>query len=367
MVFRNIKMIEYEFMNTSSKRIIYIDLIKVFLTCLVVVHHAGQAYGKTGGVWLVSEDTYLDYLPTLFFFNASFMMGFYFFISGYFIFSSLQRKSKIDFLKERLIKFGIPLVFFSLVIFTPLHFFLSNEGTSFLDFSYNLYFNKPPLSFGHLWFVALLLVFSLLFILFKDLIKKTSSEAPLKIWHPLIFLFLLIPINVFVRHYYPIDKWVTWIVPLEVAHLPQYLSLFVLGAIFNSKNWMENIKASTGLLYFVGALLVFLNKNLIQNQVPRLWGTSIVESILCVGLCLGLVVLFKKFGRKMNFLTKTLSDNSYGIYLFHLLIVIFLQVLLKDLELNLNFKFFLVSVFGILLSWFLTHFLRKNSLLRKVL
>ncbi len=68
-----------------------------------------------------------------------------------------------------------------------------------------------------------------------------------------------------------------------------------------------------------------------------------------------------------NFLTKTLSDNSYGIYLFHLLIVIFLQVLLKDLELNLNLKFFLVSIFGILLPWLLTYFLRKNSLIRKVL
>jgi glucan biosynthesis protein C len=354
-------------MNASRERIVYIDLIKVFLTCLVVVHHAGQAYGKTGGVWLVSEDTQLDYLPTLFFFNASFMMGFYFFISGYFIFSSLQRKSKIDFLQERLIKFGIPLIFFSLVIFTPLHFFLSKQEISFLDFSYDLYFNKPPLSFGHLWFVALLLVFSLLFILLKDLFKKTSSESSLKIWHPLIFLFLLIPINVFVRHYYPIDKWVTWIVPLEVAHLPQYLSLFVLGAIFNSKNWMENIKASIGLLYFFGALLVFLNKNLIQNQVSGLWGASLIESIVCVGLCLGLIVLFKNFGKKMNFLPKTLSENSYGIYLFHLLIVIFLQVLLKNLELNLNLKFFLVSVFGIFLPWLLTYFLRKNSLIRKVL
>jgi glucans biosynthesis protein C len=47
---------------------------------MVVIHHAGQAYGNTGGVWLVSEVEKLDYLRPFFFFNAAYMMGFYFFL-----------------------------------------------------------------------------------------------------------------------------------------------------------------------------------------------------------------------------------------------------------------------------------------------
>ncbi|TAE90566.1 MAG: hypothetical protein EAY81_00655, partial [Bacteroidetes bacterium] len=76
-------------MNNPNNRLVYIDLIKVFLTCLVVIHHAGQPYGNTGGVWIFSENQQLDYLPTFFFFNAAYMMGFYFFISGYFMYFSL--------------------------------------------------------------------------------------------------------------------------------------------------------------------------------------------------------------------------------------------------------------------------------------
>lgn len=52
-------------MNEVKKRIVFIDFIKVFLTCMVVAHHAGQAYGNTGGVWLVSDSPKLDYLSVI--------------------------------------------------------------------------------------------------------------------------------------------------------------------------------------------------------------------------------------------------------------------------------------------------------------
>ncbi len=193
-------------MNNSNDRLIYIDLIKVFLTCLVVIHHAGQAYGNTGGVWIFSEIQQLDYLPTFFFFNASYMMGFYFFISGYFIYFSLKRKSKTKFIQQRLIKLGIPLLVFMIIIFTPLHFLLSDRKTNYISFAIDLYFNQPPLSLGHLWFVASLLIYSFTYLLLSSIGIKGNEQVPLKDWYPLIYLAFLIPINVFVRQYYPIDK-----------------------------------------------------------------------------------------------------------------------------------------------------------------
>ena len=95
-------------------------------------------------------------------------------------------------------------------------------------------------------------------------------------------------------------NWVTWLVPLEVAHLPQYFSLFLLGIIFNKKKWLENIKTSTGLIYLGFALAIFVSKRYIYNLLPNLWGKSLIESFLCVGLCLGLIVVFKKYFNKMN-------------------------------------------------------------------
>lgn len=334
---------------------------------MVVIHHAGQPYGNTGGVWIFSENQQLDYLPTFFFFNAAYMMGFYFFISGYFMYFSLKRKSKTIFIQERLIKLGIPLLVFVVIIFTPLHFLLSDKDTDYISFAFDLYFNQPPLSLGHLWFVASLLMYSFVYLLLEPLLSKNSNQIPLKNWHPFIYLAFLIPVNVFVRQYYPIDKWVTWGIPIEVAHLPQYFSLFLLGIIFNKNKWLENIKISTGLIYLGLALAIFLSKSFIYNLLPKLWGESLVESFLCVGLCLGFIVIFKKYFNKMNIITKMLSDNSYGIYLFHVLIVIGLQLIFKDLPINTNLKFFFVSILGIAISCAMSHFLRKNKLISRVI
>ncbi len=354
-------------MSKPQERLIYIDLIKVFLTCLVVIHHAGQTYGNTGGVWIFTESKQLDYLPTFFFFNAAYMMGFYFFISGYFIYFSLKRKSKFQFIKERLIKLGIPLLFFMLIIFTPLHYFLSDRKTEYVRFAFDLYFNKPPLSLGHLWFVASLLIYSFIYLLLVNMDIKSNEQFPQKGWYPLIYLTFLIPINVFVRQYYPIDKWVTWGIPIEVAHLPQYFSLFLLGIFFNKNKWLESIKTTTGLVYLGVAFAVFGFKSFIYTLLPKLWGESLIESFLCVGLCLGIIVIFKKYFNKMNAVTKILSDNSYGIYLFHLLIVIGLQLIFKDFSINTNFKFVFVSILGIVISCALSHFLRKNKMISKVI
>jgi fucose 4-O-acetylase-like acetyltransferase len=355
-------------MENSSNRLIYIDLIKVFLTCMVVIHHAGQAYGNTGGVWLVSEAEKLAYLRPFFFFNAAYMMGFYFFISGYFIYFSLKRKSKTKFLAERFIKLGIPLVFFIFFIFTPLHYFLSNSQSNYFNFAFDLHFNRPPLSVGHLWFVASLLVYSIIYLFLSQIKIGTSKQAmQFNAWYPLVYLAVLIPINVLVRQLYPIDKWVTWGIPLEVAHFPQYFSLFLLGTLFNQNKWLESIKISTGLMYLGFALLLFLSQSFISDSLPKLWSESFIESFLCVGLCLGLIVIFKKGFNTMNPITKILSENSYGIYLFHLLIVIGLQLIFIKFNLNSNLKFVLVSLLGIIISCAMSYGLRKNSIIRKVI
>lgn len=354
-------------MNNTNNRLIYVDLIKIYLTCMVVIHHAGQAYGNSGGVWIFFENQKLSYLPTFFFFNAAYLMGFYFFISGYFTYFSINRKSKIKFIQERFIKLGIPLLFFMIIIFTPLHFILNDDITNYIVFSYDLYFNKPPLSFGHLWFVALLLIFSFIYLILDKIKIDLNKKISFKFWYPIVYLGFLIPINFYVRQYYPIDKWVTWLIPMEIAHLPQYFSLFFLGIPFNKYKWFETIELKTGLIYLGFAFAIFSNKNYLYRLVSKLFAESIIESFLCVGLCMGLIVLFKTFFNKMTPITKLFSDNTYGIYLFHLFIVIGLQLILRGLTINSNFKFFLVSVFGILFSCAFSHILRKNKVVRKII
>ena len=355
-------------MKEVKKRIVYVDFIKVFLTCMVVAHHAGQAYGNTGEVWLVSDNPKLDYLRPFFFLNAAYMMGFYFFISGYFTFFSFKNKPVKKYLKDRFLRLGIPLLFFIFCVFGPLHYFLNQSEIDFLSFVADLHFNKPPLSVGHLWFVAALLAYSLIYLVLVKFIKvKIQFSKTFKPWYPLLFLLFLIPVNVWVRQVYPIDYWVTWLIPIEVAHLPQYLSLFLLGALFNKTKWLEGIMPITAFSYFFLGLIMFIFKGFIYQQFPNLWSESIVESFLCVGICLGILSFFKMTFLHMNDFMKFLSDNSYDIYLFHLLIVIALQMLLLQLNIDINLKFAMVTILGIFLSGLLTFGLRKFPIVKKIL
>jgi peptidoglycan/LPS O-acetylase OafA/YrhL len=350
-------------------RIAYIDQIKVFLTCLVVAHHAGQAYGNTGGVWLVDDPAKAEFLRSFFFLNASYMMGLYFFISGYFMFFSFTRKPSTTFLLDRFKRLGIPLGVISMGVLLPLNYIGSSSDENIVVFFVESYIDNPPMGVGHLWFVACLLLFTLIYIILYSLLSRLKVNVPisLKSYSPILYIFSLSVVGYFVRLVYPIDHWETWLVPMEVAHLPQYFSLFILGAIFNSKNWLDQITTRLGVSYLFAAMLVFVIYKFDFLPLEGLFIETLVECILCVGISMGVIVLFKKFANTMTGFSKYLSDNSYGIYILHLFVVILIQKLMLDLPMNGTIKFLIVSVFGTLFSLAISHVIRKNKMVREII
>lgn len=355
----------------QKQRIVYVDVIKVFLTCLVVAHHAGQAYGPTGGVWPVTDNSKTQWLGQFFFINASYMMGLYFFISGYFMLFSLQRKTNTQFIKDRLVRLGIPLLFFTFLVFLPFNYLGSSTNTNVFLFFIDIYFNKPPVATGHLWFVASLLLYSFIYLLLFP--KRNESATAIasrtfRISYLFLYIVVLTLVSALVRLQYPIDVWRTWLIPVEVAHIPQYFSLFLIGALFNRYQWLDSFKLSTGLLFFAVAVVAYiLNQNL-PVHIKDYWLTeSFVESLLCTGISMALLTLFRHYGNRSNAVIRSLSDNAYGIYLFHVLIVILLQQLLLNWNSNANLKFITVTFGGILLSLLLSAFFRKIKFIRSVI
>src|SRR6516165_10857855 len=160
--------------NSSSSRLTYIDNLRVALTALVVVHHAGQAYGL-GGFWYYEAPERTPYLGAFFTVNASFFMGLYFVVSAYFTPASFDRKGPAAFLKDRLLRLGVPLAFFFLAVIPALMYFYYLNfrpygPIGFVDYYTQIYFGagrRPPdwsgptwpdMQFAHLWFVEHLLV-----------------------------------------------------------------------------------------------------------------------------------------------------------------------------------------------------------------
>ncbi|MDI9258156.1 acyltransferase [Flavobacterium sedimenticola] len=352
-------------METKS-RINYIDNIKIAITFLVVAHHAGQPYGNTGGVWLLEDTPKLEWLSSFFFINAAYMMGFFFFVSGYFMYFSVARKSTAVFLKDRFRRLGIPLLFFMFVVFVPLSYMMADTRENYFVFLYDTYFHKPPLAVGHLWFVASLLAYTFIFMALKKPLLK-SRELVWQPWYPLVFIMVLAAVNYGVRLKYPIDHWETWLIPIEVAHLPQYLSLFLLGVVANKNNWLEQLQPKTGWVYFAVGVSLFCIRETLNEWVSEAMAEPLVETFLCVGIIMGSLVGFKKWGNSTHAVVQFFSNCSYGIYLFHVLLVIAFQLLFQGMGMPTLLKFIAVTLLGITSAAVLTNFLKKNKGLNKIL
>lgn len=352
----------------KTNRILYIDVIKVVLTCLVVAHHAGQAYGPTGGMWVLKDKANAEWLGKFFFVNASYMMGLYFFISGYFMLFSLNRKSTNQFIKDRLVRLGIPYLFFTFFVFLPFNYLGDTSGNNVLEVLVDTYWNKPPMASGHLWFVASLLVYSLIYMLLFRPKNHSDSLKPFRTYYAVIYILLLSLISGLVRIYYPIDTWRTWFIPVEVAHIPQYFSLFIIGTLFNRYQWLESFKPMTGIYFFVIAVLTYFFQNTLPMEIKNHWLTeSTIESLLCVGISMSLLTLFRFYGNKTNKFLQLLSENSFGIYLFHVFVVIGLQASLLSASINGNIKFLLVTTGGIAISLVISYYLRKIKVVRDII
>ncbi len=353
----------------KKARIHYIDNIKVFLTMLVVAHHAAQPYGPTGGMWVMDDPANANWLGNFFFINASFMMGFYFFVSGYFMMFSIDRKSTADFIKDRLKRLGIPLLIFTFLIFLPFNYLGNGGKGNLFSFFYDSYFHKPPMAVGHLWFVASLLAYSFIYLLIRRLLSPAvnAEDKPLQQIPVLVYIILLAVVSGLVRIAYPIDKWETWIIPVEVGHIPQYVSLFMLGTICKKQNWLENLQVQNGILFFTLAVVVYLLNFYLPDSLRSFWLTNaLVESFLCIGISLGLLVLFKKFINGQSVLSQLLSENAYGVYLVHIFIVIAFQLLILPWQLPATVKFLLVTLASIAASYLFTFLLRKSKVVRAI-
>ena len=104
----------------TISRLLFVDNWRLALIILMVVHHVAVIYGA-GSPFYYMEPPWQDpwaFLTLLIFvlINQSWFMGAFFLISGYFTPQSFDSKGAGSFLKDRLLRLGIPLVIFIFVL-----------------------------------------------------------------------------------------------------------------------------------------------------------------------------------------------------------------------------------------------------------
>ena len=379
-------------MTTSEKpqsRIFYIDNLRIFLIILVILHHFSITFGAPCG-WYITDSKpgpFSVLLLTMFVStNQAFFMGLFFLISAYFSPMSYNRKGKWIFLKDKLIRLGIPLIIYYFLL-SPLTIFIvvrynQNVEINFTDF----YIKYQAFGFGPLWFVETLLYFSIIYFGWRVLSASFLKYKNFKIAFPdnlqIIIFSLLIGIGSFVvRIWLPVG-WELKPLGLQFPHFLQYISLFVIGIIAYNNNWINSITYKKGINWFIFSqililllfLFIFFGK-CIYGEIDFFKGGfhweslfySLYEQVLCVSLIMGLSGIFKQKLNKQIKFTKLLSASAYTVFIIHAPVLVVLGILLKNIEMDSLLKFVVFSPVAVISCFLVAIIIIKIPYTNKVL
>ena len=103
----------------EKPRLYFIDNLRILLITLVIMQHLSITYGGPGS-WYYKE-VQADQITGIVLSwhnatNQAFFMGFLFMIAGYFTAGSYDRKGPRRFLKDRLLRLGIPILCYDFII-----------------------------------------------------------------------------------------------------------------------------------------------------------------------------------------------------------------------------------------------------------
>ena len=247
-----------------SSRLLFIDNLRTGLVTLVVLHHLALVYGAGAPFYYVEPpiNDPLAFLVLLVFIlvNQSWFMGALFLLAGYFTPGSFDRKGPGSFLKDRLLRLGIPLIIYIFVLnpIASIGYYLMPASLTGITTPLTWQAYPHFLGLGPLWFVAMLLVFDFGYAALRMLTRNRTSHSMSKSSLPSylligVFILALAGVSYLVRMIVPMGKDVLHFPTL--SYLPQYLSLFVLGTVASRRNWFRTLPGSMGLVGFVTALV----------------------------------------------------------------------------------------------------------------
>jgi ABC-type multidrug transport system ATPase subunit/peptidoglycan/LPS O-acetylase OafA/YrhL len=317
--------------------------------------------------------------------NQGWFMGAFFLLAGYFVPGSYDRKGSGTFLKGRFVRLGIPLVLFIFVLgpLSSLGFYLMPPELTGITAPLSWQAYPDLMGMGPLWFAAMLLIFCTGYAVWRMLIGKRAPAAKRDTVAP-----SYVGIGVFVLGLAAASYGMRMVVPLgqevlgfpTLAYLPQYLSFFIVGILAARRNWFRTVPMSVGVTGLVAALaasvVLFplavsgsffslalgpaldnaMGNGHWQSAVYALW-----DSIFAVGLCLGLIPLFRRVANRRSPLGSFLAQQSFGVYVVHVPVIVFLAYAMRGIALPPMQKVVLASMVMLPASFAVAYVVRLGS------
>jgi hypothetical protein len=352
----------------ESSRQWWIDNLRVAVIAAVIAAHSAITY-------IVDYDWYYDektaspvsevVLGLLVGPGLLFAMGVLFLVAGMLSPASLARKGAWPFTRDRLVRLGIPLVAVTVVLL-PVADLIGAwaEGGQKIDDPVEFLVDSiRTLETGWMWFVGALLVFSVVYAVWRRARPAVPVARPgIRLRHLAVAAATIAVGSFAVRLVWAIGDDTPLM--LNLWEWPQMATLFALGVLAGERGWFDPMPdrqrrgfGRAALLSGAVALLAFAAYGLSEDE-SFLGGwhlqallLPVAEATLALAMSLWLVGWFPRRWNQHGPLARTLARASYAAYVLHALVIVILGAGLSSVAIVAEVKFIVVAVVGVVASF----------------
>jgi hypothetical protein len=348
------------------------------MTVLVVIHHAiinytyyGHADAKT---WLGFDGTILA--------TDSFFMALFFFLSGLFVWPSLQRRSTLSFLGERMLRLALPFAVAALLLM-PLAYYaleLRQSNIGFAEFWWKTV-TVGPWPSGPVWFLWILLllgfVAAILFHIAPNCLAPLNRLSVRAFTQPFRFFIVFLAVTTLayvpMRMIFGVNHWFEFgPFAVQASRALLYPACFFLGAGVGLANVENGLLSHQGMLmrrwwawalaalasYSVIVALVYYRRGILPDPdaLPQWWQYAYAFAFPLFSAAMGFAVMawFLRFDRPGTGFLDLLQPAAYGIFLIHYVPILWIQYWLRNADLSVFAKAGISFVFALGVSWLVT-------------
>jgi peptidoglycan/LPS O-acetylase OafA/YrhL len=351
-------------LSGKSARRYDLDWLRFIAIVILLFYHTGMLFNPWE--WHIKNNEVSESFRYWMIWLHFWRMPLLLFISGAGTYMALQKRTPGQFAGERFRRLFIPLAFGMFVVVPPqIYFEHINEYNTYWDF-YKTIFNFIPypegsFSWHHLWFVAYLFVFSLIalplliFIRskksdpFKLKLKKLLTSPAGILLAPSVFILIT---QLLLRPHFPeethglIDDW---------AFFMFYFSFFLLGMLcYSAPEIWESIGRNRKHLLVASLFVMVIFYGIyfhFRDFYTLPWSDETVENMFDVTAIFGSwfwVITVIAFGQhylnRPHPWLKHVNEGLYPFYILHQTVIIAIGYYICQLDLNIFFKFWIVSL-----------------------
>lgn len=367
----------------AHARNVALDRARTFLTLVVLLHHAVIPYTYFGHTdptsWIGFDCVVLA--------TDSFFMAMFFFLSGLFVWPGLGHKPLPIFLRDRLLRLGLPFAICAVTVIPIAYYAIALRQTPGLAFSEFWWTTVTvgPWPSGPIWFVWVLLTFdvtaSLLYRVSSRLLdpinrlSRAGFDRPVKFW--LLIVVVSAAVYLPLLLYYGQNRWFEFgPFSVQASRVLLYACYFFIGAGIGAANFDGGVLSKNGQLakgrwiwpfvtlipYALMWVMIYIKRAIIGNPDPlpgwylAIYGTFFV--LFSASILFAILAYFLHSQTPGPTLLDRMQSDAYGMFLVHYPIVLWLQYWLFDMDLPAIAKAAIAFFATIVLSWAATAILR---------